>query len=90
MHSYPPDKPSKEPPHASQTIRNRTHLRRLMPNRTVVALLTVENVHYRLPLNCANAEALFDQAETNGHFLIAEPDPDDPYLWLRITPSERL
>ena len=75
---------------AEQTIRNRTQLRRLMANRTIVALLIVDDARYRLTLNWSNAESLFDQTKNNGHFLKAEPDPDDPYLWLRITPDEDL
>ena len=69
---------------------NKTHLRRLMANRPIIALLIVDDERYRLRLNGSNAESLFDQAEDNGQFLKAEPDPDDAYLWLRITPEEDL
>lgn len=75
---------------AEETVRNKTHLRRLMANRTIIALLIMDDERYRLRLNWSNAESLFDQAEDNGHFLKAEPDPDDSYLWLRITPEEDL
>ena len=75
---------------AEVTVRNKTQLRRLMANRTIIALLIMDDARYRLSLNWSNAESLFKQAEDNGHFLKAEPDPEDPYLWLRITPEEDL
>ena len=75
---------------AEQTIRNRSQLRRLMAHRTVVALLIVHDARYRLRLNWANADSLFAQAEDNGHCLKADPDSEDPYLWLRITASQDL
>ena len=75
---------------AEVTVRNKTQLRRLMANRTIIALLIMDDERYRLRLNWSNAESLFHQADDNGHFLKAEPDPDDPYLWLRITPEEDL
>ena len=75
---------------AEEPIRNRTQLRRLMANRTIVALMIMDDARYRLRLNWSNAESLFEQAEQNGHFLKADPDPDDPYLWVRITPDEDL
>ena len=51
MHSCSADTPPRSLLMAEQTIRNRTQHRRLMANRTIGALLIVDDARYRLRLN---------------------------------------